>query len=365
VVNYRIQHKPRFLEGYGEWEGKWNVKGRFVYDVIEGDSISKDTYFSRRARNDPPEGKEWAPYVAVGQYIVTISCVHPFEDSRFSFNTFEDKGICVVSIDGSVPEFVKRVQLRDPVVSTDDTDYCYVLESGVVFPKSSRSESAIAYRWDGTNVLPSPFSRLEVVTLPLYTYDTMKYIDVTSLKQKIVLPGRWPVTWCIASSKENLMKMIPELTAYISKRWIGRKEWSHLPIEQQDGGLGSGSVLASQIREYLRHRSQIVFTPVTTYEISNALNAPVRTVEMYCYRIPEIMMWRQAILGYIEWVHLSDLYIHLPDNSMSYKKAVERLRMGEIIISPLDFGGFRTFLAINDFRVKVKNKLGKYELSIL
>jgi len=365
VENYRIQHKPKFLQGYGEWEGKWNIKDNFVYDVQEGESIPKDTYFSRRARHLPPVGKEWAPFVSVGQYIVTVSCIHPFEDSRFSFNTFEDKGICVVSIDGSVPEFVKRVQFGDLDVSPDLVDYRYVLESGVVFPKESRSESAIAYRWDGTNVLPSPFSRLEVVTLPLYTYNTMRYIDVTSIKQKVVQLDRLPITWCIASSKENLMKMIPELSAYISKRWIGRKEWSHLPIEQQDGGLGSGSVLASQIREYLRYRSQIVFTPVTTYEISNALNAPVRTVEMYCYRIPEIMMWKQAILGFIEWVHLSDLFVHLPDNSMSYKKAIERLRMGEILISPLDFGGFKTFLAINDFRAKVRNKLGKYELSIL
>jgi len=99
----------------GEWNGNICLKGKVVYDVRESVSgrecsiVLRDTYLSRRARVILPEGYTWAPFVECGRFIVTASCVYPFEDPRFSFFRVEDREI--MSVDGVVPIETHRVEL--------------------------------------------------------------------------------------------------------------------------------------------------------------------------------------------------------------------------------------------------------------
>jgi len=342
----------------GEWNGNVCVKGNIVYDVREIVSgrecqiIVKDTYMSRRARTVLPEGYSWAPFVECGRFIVTSTCVYPFEDPRFSFFRVNDKEI--MSVDGVVPIETRRVELFDlKIVSMNGfpsrelsteksatSTFVYESRNGF-FPHQSRSESGVSWSPGIDSFFPGPIGVQRLKTLPVFEQSTCAFIDISTL------PAGFH---CVASSQKSLMDSIPGMSMFFKKRWTGSTNWSHLPIEPNDGGLGGGNMVAQQIVEYLHFRSKLVTQPLTTYEIARSIAIPARLVEQYCYRLPDVFQWCRVSPGLHQWVLRCDIVNRLPDGSLSYLEAMEKYRTEGKVRCRGGFGHFHSFMLNNNFR---------------
>jgi len=216
IENHHIVHKPFFLSAYGVWDGEWNTIGDIIYDVK-----GKDTYLSRRARNPAPEGKKWADYIVTGPYIVTVSCNVPFLNPKVSIHHIGDREI--LSLDGSIPVVVERIVVKKgeirnltdvpckdfTFISSERDDLIFKI--GELFcGRKSCTDDGLSWQPCGQSFLPKPFGRQALQTIPVFTLrDGFRMVDVTSLG---------PGMHCVASSKENLFKVIPDLYAYTSKK---------------------------------------------------------------------------------------------------------------------------------------------------
>jgi len=366
-----LNHRPFFLSSYGEWEGKWNKKGNFVYDYRETDPNQRggnegvnETYLSRRAMHKPPEGYTWAPFEVIGEFVVTVSCITPFRRVNVNFFNLGDRDI--ISVDGSIPVITDVMNVvKGKIVGYDgfpakgliiekseEDDFCFrTIGQGYISPKN-RSETGISWDPGQGAFIPSLLSFQTLRSLPVFDVGPemdIRLVDVTDLKGGF---------YCIASSTQNLKKAIPGFSAYLSKRWIGREDWSHLPIEPNDGGYGAGDAVAAQIMEFLSLQPERPGKKksASSFEIAKALNVPIRTVEQYCYRLPDIFQWKQVESGYHEWIRRLDLDCMLPDGSMSYARAIEKLRKFGHVPCKGGFGHFHTFLLLNGIMVNLKLK---------
>jgi len=362
IENHHIVHKPFFLPDYGVWEGEWNTINDVIYDVK-----GKDTYLSRRARNPAPEGKKWVDYVVTGPYIVTASCNMPFKNPKVSIHYVGDREI--LSLDGSIPVSVERIvvtkgeiqNLTDLPCETfmfvaSERDDLIFKSDNFYFNRKSRTEDGLSWQPYGQSFLPKPFGRQALQTLPIFSFrDGLTYIDVSSLS---------PGMHCVASSKENLFKVIPELYAYTSKKWFGRDEWSHIPIESHDGGLGGGNNIATQIIDVLRFHNKTSFQPMSSYDISSILGYSTATIEIYCYRLPDVYQWAVKKKGYHQWIHREDLKIKLIDGLSTYQTALENLVTYGCIRSKYGFGYFHEFALINNINLHLVREEGEYLLRL-
>jgi len=221
---------------------------------------------------------------------------------------------------------------------TDDS--VYKVEGGGYFPNYTRSEEGLSWRVGSSAFLPAPFGEQQLVAIPSFFLPDQKlsFVDVSRLYKGY---------YCVVSSRFRLNKILPGLTLYTSKRWIGKEDWSHLPIEPNDGGMGGGNLVANQIMEYMALRNKSIFVPLTSLEVARVVNVPVRIVEQYLYRLPDIFMWKQVTSGRHEWIRRLDLYYRLPDDSLSYVDALQKLVVDRELRTSVGFGYFSEFISLN------------------
>jgi len=364
-----FNHRPFFLSSYGEWEGSWNKKDKFVCDYrpIHPEVDSGSTYLSRRAQNKPPEGYTWMPFSDFGEFIVTLSCISPFRNPKITF--FSLGGRDIISVDGSVPIEVDMFTVEKRKIvgyngfpaetltlqSSPDDDFCYHTRDHGYLSPSARLEVGLSWDPGAGAFVPSLMGTQTLRSLPVFDagpdFD-VKLIDVTDLP---------PGFYCVAASRQNLRKVIPGFAPYLTKRWIGREDWSHLPIEAHDGGYGGGDMVAAQIIEYLSLRPKrdgLRIACASSFEIASVLNTPIRTIEQYCYRLPDIFQWRQVQSGSHEWIRRLDLDMRLPDGSLTYLRALEILTKTGKVSCRGSFGHFHTLMLLNGIMVKLKMKNG-------
>jgi len=218
--------------------------------------------------------------------------------------------------------------------------FVYESKNGYL-PPQVRSESGVSWSPGIDSFFPGPIGVQKLKTLPLFELSTCSFIDVSTLPSGF---------HCVASSQKTLMDAIPGMSMFFKKRWTGSANWSHLPIEPNDGGLGGGNMIAQQIVEYLHFRSRLVTQPLTSYEIARSIAIPVRIVEQYCYRLPDVYQWLCVSPGLHQWVLRCDIVNRLPDGSLSYLEAIEKYRMEGKVKCRGGFGHFHTFMLINNFR---------------